>query len=361
MLVSAVLAFLVPFELFLFSYAFLGPLHYLTEITWLKKRDYFTNDKKDYVFLVIPCLVLSFISLIAAYRNTALGGAFYEFCTSVFGEHFLDFSTVMIYFAFMAALAFVIFKNTVTKIIFLLVTFFMGFVLLKVSTDTLNTDPGKTSFFILFFAIFLPTLIHVFIFTALFIIQGALKNKSATGIASVVVFVACALSFFIWKPVFGFYNVTNYARDAVSMDGRGFVSLNAAFITLFNMGKVTMETLFQDKVGLSVGRFIAFAYTYHYLNWFSKTSVIKWHQVPRNWLVTVILLWVLSVVLYVYNYKTGLMALYFLSMLHVFLEFPLNYRSVIGIGQELKHFTGFSKAQGSGQSMRGGPATKQSR
>ena len=104
-----------------------------------------------------------------------------------------------------------------------------------------------------------------------------------------------------------------------------------------------METLFQSAVGLSIARFIAFAYTYHYLNWFSKTEVIKWHQVPAKWLATVIALWILSVVLYLYDYKTGLMALYFLSMLHVFLEFPLNYRSVIGIGEELADITGLRK------------------
>ena len=37
------------------------------------------------------------------------------------------------------------------------------------------------------------------------------------------------------------------------------------------------------------------------------------------------------------------MVLYFLSMLHVFLEFPLNYRSIIGIGQEVKAYAGWNK------------------
>ena len=83
-------------------------------------------------------------------------------------------------------------------------------------------------------------------------------------------------------------------------------------------------------------RFIAFANTYHYLNWFSKTEVIKWHQVPRKQLLTVLLLWVASVALYAYDYYVGLVALYFLSMLHVLLEFPLNYRSFIGIYEEIK-------------------------
>jgi hypothetical protein len=127
------------------------------------------------------------------------------------------------------------------------------------------------------------------------------------------------------------------------MNGRGFVNLNMAIINLFKMGKVSMELLFQSPVGLSVGRFIAFAYTYHYLNWFSKTEVIKWHKVPAKWLAAVIVLWIFSVLLYVYNYKTGLTALYFLSMLHVFLEFPLNYRPVIGIWDETAVVAGLRK------------------
>jgi hypothetical protein len=35
MVLSCLAAYVFPFELFLFSYAVLGPLHYLTEISWL--------------------------------------------------------------------------------------------------------------------------------------------------------------------------------------------------------------------------------------------------------------------------------------------------------------------------------------
>ena len=38
MIVSAIAAFILPFELFLFAYAVLGPLHYLTESSWLQDR-----------------------------------------------------------------------------------------------------------------------------------------------------------------------------------------------------------------------------------------------------------------------------------------------------------------------------------
>src|SRR5258707_10940721 len=46
MIVSCVLAFISPFELFLFAYAVLGPLHYLTEISWLHDRKYFIEAKR---------------------------------------------------------------------------------------------------------------------------------------------------------------------------------------------------------------------------------------------------------------------------------------------------------------------------
>ena len=51
----------------------------------------------------------------------------------------------------------------------------------------------------------------------------------------------------------------------------------------------------------------------------------------KKWLVATGLLWLGSVGLYAYDYYTGLQALLLLSLLHVFLEFPLNFRSVQGI------------------------------
>jgi hypothetical protein len=85
-------------------------------------------------------------------------------------------------------------------------------------------------------------------------------------------------------------------------------------------------------------RFIAFAYTYHYLNWFSKTSVIKWHLVSKKSLLITIGIWLLSVAIYAYDYSLGMNVLFFLSFLHVFLEFPLNIVSFTGIGKEMLAF-----------------------
>ena len=81
-----------------------------------------------------------------------------------------------------------------------------------------------------------------------------------------------------------------------------------------------------SSAGILITRFIAYAYTYHYLNWFSKTSVIKWHEVSKPQLVAIFALWIIAVVLYYTDYRTGLMALYFLSFLHVVLEFRSTSR-----------------------------------
>jgi len=329
MLFSCVAAFVVPFELFLFSYAVLGPLHYLTEIGWLHKRDYFATGKKDYYWLVIFCIPLTVLSITSTNSHTALVAPFYNFLIDTFGEGIFDTITVMIFLAFVMAFAMVLFKDMFYKIIFLVVAVFIGAALIK-------SDP-----FIFLFGIFLPTLIHVFIFTGLFILYGALKNKSKTGIASLFVFTGCAVSFFVFHPNISFYKITSYAEKAL-MDS-GFISLNKAVMDLFKLGEFTRETVFSSAIGLGIMRFIAFAYTYHYLNWFSKTQVIKWHEVPKKQLAGVIAIWIASVVLYVYNYKTGLMVLYFLSMLHVLLEFPLNYRTFIGIGEEIGILTGMRK------------------
>jgi uncharacterized BrkB/YihY/UPF0761 family membrane protein len=59
MILSAILAFLFPFELFLVVYAVLGPLHYLTEISWLHDKNYFTQGRYDYLFLLGTAIIIT--------------------------------------------------------------------------------------------------------------------------------------------------------------------------------------------------------------------------------------------------------------------------------------------------------------
>ena len=61
--VAGFAAYALPFELFLFSYAVLGPLHYLTEISWLHDRSYFSHGKET------PWVLLG-LTYLAAYPST---------------------------------------------------------------------------------------------------------------------------------------------------------------------------------------------------------------------------------------------------------------------------------------------------
>lgn len=45
--VSMLLAVRWPFETLLLAYAVLGPLHYMTEISWLHDRNYFLPRRRD--------------------------------------------------------------------------------------------------------------------------------------------------------------------------------------------------------------------------------------------------------------------------------------------------------------------------
>jgi hypothetical protein len=140
----------------------------------------------------------------------------------------------------------------------------------------------------------------------------------------------------MFQPISLNYEVSKYVQKSYSV----FSELNFQLINLFHLDKLSeVKQIFSTNAGFVSMRFIAFAYTYHYLNWFSKTSVIKWHLVPKKTLIITVLLWLFSISLYMFDYNLGLKALFFLSFLHVFLEFPLNIVSFSGIGKELFLFT----------------------
>ena len=299
MLLSAVLAFILPFELFLFSYAVLGPLHYLTEIGWLHKKNYFTKGKYDFVFLSVLCVLVFYFSYINPTKNQTI-------------------IPNLILFGILLALIFVFIKDNLYRIV-LAVLAVIGISVSKMGFDC-----------VIWVGIFLPTIIHVFIFTWAFMFYGVLKNKSFSGYLSIIALILIAVSFFVIKAPGLQYEVSAYVGKSYEL----FYLLNKFLIEFFGLETtLTSERalVYATNAGFIVMRFIAFAYTYHYLNWFSKTSVIQWHKVPKKTLYITLVLWVFSVVLYVIDYNIGLKALYFLSFLHVFLEFPLNITSFQGI------------------------------
>ena len=337
MMVSCVIAFILPFETFLFVYAVLGPLHYLTEISWLHDRQYFTKGKYDYLVLILIAFLFLIIKL----------GNLYEWPLPMSSE----FKDKIMFLGLAGSILMVFVKNGMMKI-------FGLFFILMMSNIIFKADIRDNLAF--FLSVLLPTLIHVYVFTGFFLLYGALKNRSKSGLLSLTVFITCPfLLYFVFQNAVSL-PISKYGMESYQANGDGFFRNNLIFLQkLFNVDFIqakdasgsllyyqdtlkpaidtekAMGIIFHSKSGILLMRFIAFAYTYHYLNWFSKTEVIKWHQVPKIRFVAVIIIWIISISLYAYNYSIGMRWLYFLSLCHVLLEFPLNMISITGIGKEL--------------------------
>lgn len=310
-ILAAVLALLLPFHLFLFVYAFLGPLHYLTEINWLHRRGYFTTHRRDYLWILALLAAISVLT----FTRTA----------------FRAYIPVLTFIAFGVSLGFVAFSNVRKKILFALAVCISGIALWLIYRPH----------FTLLFYVLLPSVVHVFIFTSAFMLVGALKAKSGAGLVAITVFGMCTIVL-LALPTASPYPATPSIAD----NYRGFLSMNRALVGMFGINPAITTApangfapediaLYFSSAGIRVMRFIAFAYTYHYLNWFSKTSVIQWHKTSRMSLIIIFGVWILSAALYLYDYRTGLRWLYVLSLGHVLLEFPLNHRSFIDLKNQL--------------------------
>lgn len=359
MLVSCVAAFIMPFEVFLFAYAFMGPLHYLTEISWLHDRQYFAKGKYDYLILLIIGVVLSVWDLANNYKWWPYNNE--ENAAMAQGWNIYQ---KLLFIAFFSGLIVAFVKNHLLKILGIAFVFFLSLGIYgQLYTQNIEDGQGEGLLTMLLTS-FVPTLIHVYVFTGFFMLFGALKSRSLSGVWSIVVFVICPLLLFFLFRDRTFVQVTAYGKEAYgnALSGDGFFGLNREILAKFFGQKINVpatittdeqyrafyntewsKLVFHSSTGILVTRFIAFAYMYHYLNWFSKTEIIRWHKVPKGRFMIVIFLWLVSLALYAYNYKVGLQWLFFLSFTHVLLEFPLNFTSMVGIGKELSTIskTGF--------------------
>ena len=391
MLVTMALAYYFPFETFLFAYAFLGPLHYLTEISWLHDRQYFTKGKYDFIPLLLIGIALSYAAFA---KDSGFDMEFYN----TFVE--LGLFDKLLVLALFSSLLFAFVKNLPVKIFSILFLFI--FISGWFSEDNKEMNQSSTTVFAL--TSLLPTLIHVYVFTGLFMLFGALKSRSKTGLMSVAAFIILPIILIFVVPVKPKTNyISAYGKEAYYAGGDGFFYTNVGILDHFKLMNVPNFTnkqyldsvvnknsptnqfpvvekkritdslsknlsaafldpnpdseyymkpipvnkaipvnpkdfywssVFFSTFGIMLMRFIAFAYMYHYLNWFSKTEVIRWHKVPKIRFAAVLLIWLAACGLYAYNYALGLSFLFFLSFTHVLLEFPLNMVSIVGIGKE---------------------------
>ncbi|MBL8738785.1 MAG: hypothetical protein JNL12_20315 [Planctomycetes bacterium] len=330
MVLSAGLAFALPFEVFLVSYAVLGPLHYLTQISWLHERQYFLPRRGDWLVLAGLTVLHAALSLAAHAQQSA---------------NLMSLGTDVLLWCFLWALIVASTTDQVLRVTGMLVCSFAVFFL-----------HGQPATMILI-GLLLPTVLHVFVFTGVFVLHGAARNRSLSGWLSFAVFLACGAAT-IWAEV-GTLGYRPSAYATAAYDGAltgmhvnlmhtlgladGVVPTGSPNHRLFPFG--SHAELFENEASVRLGRFLAYIYTYHYLNWFSKTSVIRWHQVPRARLAMVVVLWAASVAIYAIDYQVGLSWLLLLSVGHVVLEFPLDWKTLVGLPRELSGRRGGATAR----------------
>lgn len=286
LIAAFVVAYIIPFELLLLSYAFLGPLHYLTEISWLHDRKYFSLLPED------PFLLVG-------------GSLFLLYGVSTLFPNSGELIWVLLLFSFCAA-----FVRSLWKRLFIICG---GIVLIA---------PWLGSTFSFAAATLIPTVIHVFVFTLLFMLFGALKSGSKLGLINFGALILGAVLLLI-LPQHG----TQWFPSLVADNYYFFSSISHVFSRLLDIPSgIVLPTM---------ASFLSFVYTYHYLNWFSKTSVIEWHKISWVRALFIGVFYAIAVGLYLYDYALGFTVLLALSFLHVVLEFPLNFRSIQGIYQSL--------------------------
>lgn len=317
-LLSGVLAVLFPLELFLLSYVILGPLHYLTEINWLDSKSYFfTSNRKIWlliglgasILIVGPKLIMEFLPVESNLRNAV--------------QSLNEWTNAFIFLTLCAAFAYQFIKN---KLGWILVG---AFVLL--GALMLN---GYDHYSVII-GLFIPTIIHVYLFTLLFMLYGAKKAKSKFGYLAVLTAILVPLSF-IYIQLDGIHYLFPDVLKQVYLNNNFHVT-PVLFSKYLGISDGT-TFFFYESMEIRLMMFMSFIYLYHYLNWFSKTSIIKWHKnLTSKKTVLIFIIWITILALFYINFRLGFLIALFFSFLHVILEFPLNALSIKGLfnGQEI--------------------------
>jgi hypothetical protein len=274
LLAALALSYLLPFELFVLSYAVLGPAHYLTEISWLHDRRYF-----------LPHRVIAAVLCAVAFAAMFIADAFWL--------------GIVVCFSFVAC-AILAIAPTQRRMWTSLAAAGVAFVVLG-QLDA----PFRIAW------VLLPTLIHVSLFTLFFMTAGAHRSKSPTQFALVAIYLAAVALILVIPP-----SGATVIPKLGAIGKEYFGDIAPALGSVFGVPDL--------KFDARITGLLSFVYTYHYLNWFIKADVIRWAAVPRPRLIGIAMLSLSATGLYFFNYAYGFMVLLLLSLIHVLLEFPLN-------------------------------------
>ncbi len=282
MLAALALSYLLPFELVLLSYVFLGPAHYLTEISWLHDRKYFLPHRGIALALIIVSLAVSFVE-----------NAFW------FG--------VVVWIALVACAILAGARTALQAMILAMLAIAATFYLY-------SHGPGFA-----IVGVLLPTLVHVSLFTLVFMVLGAARSRSPAQFALVALYLAALLLIVTVPP-----SAATAISALASLAQESFGNVPQALGRALGMPDLKLDA---RLTGL-----LSFVYTYHYLNWFIKAEVIHWADVPKARLALIGALSGGATAFYFYDYVLGFALLLSLSLTHVLLEFPLNSVSLRQLG-----------------------------
>ena len=282
LLLAFAVAYLVPFELLLLAYVVLGPAHYFTEISWLHDRSYFLPHRGIAIGLVALAIAAALIE----------NAAWFGFAMWV----------ALVVCAMLAAT-----KSAVESMVLFMVA--IGLAAMMYANGASFAVAG----------ILIPTLVHVSLFTLVFMTLGAWRSSSLTQAMLVVVYLV-AITAILLAPPTAEVRIPAFAQAAKAYFG----NVGPALSRLFGVPGLTLDTRLTSV--------LAFVYTYHYLNWFIKADVIRWADIPRARLALVAAASAGSTALYFYDYAFGFTVLLALSLTHILLEFPLNSLALRQLG-----------------------------
>ena len=305
---SAALAYLFPIRLLVLVFAILGPLHYFTEIHWLDKKGFFYrgDSKKWFWFALICCFLVVSPKLIFAFFSDQL--PFYKVL-----EAYNSWTNTFIFLAIVIAVI-QLFSTSIRYLIcFGILSIFATFLF---QGSKLYHD---------FIGLFVPTVIHVYLFTLLFMYFGAKSAKSQWGYIAIVSAIGLPILLFTIPVDYSLIN-TDTLQSSIYVEEKFYITPT---VIGYYLGLTDLTFSFESAIHIKLIMFVAFMYTYHYLNWFSKTTIIQWHKGMSYTSVSLLCCaWFILMGLFYYDYSLGFVVALFFSLLHVILELPLNAKTI---------------------------------
>ena len=289
--VSGAAAAVAPLQVFLLAFAFLGPIHYLTEIAWLRKKKFYFDkgmvSSRIYVVLAAAMVVVGLLGPLLKH----------DLSVWVVGLLLLLSLTVWV-------------RNAYAVLVIAIAAVVTGFFL-------------RT--WVYFIAVMVPTLVHVFFFTWTFMVSGALRDKRETLVKWLNPILLLAIPFVIaFLPM-------HYAEPSgIWLRGEAltFAAIHQKLAGDLRGTLILNGKLLNDPVAAGLLRLFAFVYLFHYLNWFAKTELLQWHKVSRRGWVVIGAAYTVLLGVYAWSFRLGFLLATFLSLLHVLLEFPLNWHTL---------------------------------